>query len=107
MIRNLPHRRRYLRDAYIFPMRLVRAALKSIWPRWECNASHSFAPAWKCWDLEEKEENSAMSALVLIGAVEMSKSGDRDVAVFALGIVRDGVITGEGMLKTPPGARVS
>ena len=42
-----------------------------------------------------------MSAFVeipdeLIGAVEMSKSGDRDVAVYALGIVRDGVITGEG-----------
>ena len=42
-----------------------------------------------------------MSAFVgifneLIGAVEMSKSGDGDVAVFALGIVRDGVITGEG-----------
>jgi hypothetical protein len=66
-----------------------------------------------------------MSAFVgisdeLIGAFEMSKSGDRDVAVCALGIVRDGVITGEGpttrdafifpvrsMLKTPPGARVS
>jgi hypothetical protein len=32
----------------------------------------------------------------LIGAVEISKSGDRDVAVCALGIVRDGVITGEG-----------
>jgi hypothetical protein len=31
-----------------------------------------------------------------IGAVEMSKSDDRDVAVYALGIVRDGVITGEG-----------
>jgi hypothetical protein len=31
----------------------------------------------------------------LIGAVEMSKD-DRDVAVCALGIVRDGVITGEG-----------
>ena len=42
-----------------------------------------------------------MSAFVgisneLIGAVEMSKSGERDVAVFALGIVRDGVVTGEG-----------
>jgi hypothetical protein len=42
-----------------------------------------------------------MSAFVeisdeLIGAVEMSMSGDRDVAVCALGIVRDGVITGEG-----------
>jgi len=41
-----------------------------------------------------------MSAFVgipdeLIGAVEMSKSGDQDVAVYALGIVRDGVITGE------------
>src|SRR6201993_4168432 len=52
-------------------------------------------------DLEEKEENSTMSAFVeipdeLIGAVEMLKSGDRDVAVYALGIVRDGVITGEG-----------
>jgi hypothetical protein len=32
----------------------------------------------------------------LIGAVEMSMSDDRDVAVCALGIVRDGVITGEG-----------
>jgi hypothetical protein len=52
-------------------------------------------------DLEEKEEKSTMSASVeipdeLIGAVEMSKSGDRDVAVYALGIVRNGVITGEG-----------
>jgi hypothetical protein len=42
-----------------------------------------------------------MSAFVeisdeLIGAVEMSMSDDRDVAVCALGIVRDGVITGEG-----------
>ena len=42
-----------------------------------------------------------MSAFVeisdeLIGAVEISKSDDRDVAVYALGIVRDGVITGEG-----------
>jgi len=42
-----------------------------------------------------------MSAFVgmpdeLIGAVEMSKSGDRNAAVYALGIVRDGVITGEG-----------
>ena len=42
-----------------------------------------------------------MSAFVeisdeLVGAVEMSKSDDRDVAVYALGIVRDGVITGEG-----------
>ena len=66
-----------------------------------------------------------MSAFVeisdeLIGAVQMSKSDDRDVAVYALGIVRDGVITGEGpttraacifpvrsMLETPPGVRVS
>jgi hypothetical protein len=81
-------------------MRLRRVALKSIRPKRECNANHSFAPAWKYWDLEEKEENSRMSAFVgisneLIGAVEM-KSGDRDVAVFALGVVRDGVITGEG-----------
>ena len=42
-----------------------------------------------------------MSAFVeisdeLIGAVEMSKSDDRNVAAYALGIVRDGVITGEG-----------
>jgi hypothetical protein len=42
-----------------------------------------------------------MSALIaisdeLIGAVETPKSGDRDVAVYALGLVRDGVITGEG-----------
>ena len=42
-----------------------------------------------------------MSAFVeisdeLIGAFEMSKSDDQDVAVYALGIVRDGVITGEG-----------
>src|ERR1700727_2157834 len=29
-------------------------------------------------------------------AVEMSKTGDRDLAVCALSIVRDGVITGEG-----------
>jgi hypothetical protein len=32
----------------------------------------------------------------LIGAAEMSKRGDRDIAVYALGIGRDGVITGEG-----------
>jgi hypothetical protein len=32
----------------------------------------------------------------LIDAVEMSKTGDRDLGVCALGIVRDGVITGEG-----------
>jgi hypothetical protein len=42
-----------------------------------------------------------MSAFVeisdeLIGAVKTPISGDRDVAVYALGIVRDGVITGEG-----------
>jgi hypothetical protein len=42
-----------------------------------------------------------MSAFVeiadeLIGAVEMSRSDGRDVAVYVLGIVRDGVITGEG-----------
>ena len=42
-----------------------------------------------------------MSAFVgisdeLIGAVRTPKSGDRDVAIYALGIVRDGVITGEG-----------
>ena len=42
-----------------------------------------------------------MSAFVeivgeLIGTVEMSKSDSRDVAAFVLGIVRDGVITGEG-----------
>jgi hypothetical protein len=42
-----------------------------------------------------------MSALIaisdeLIGAIETPKSGDRDVAVYALGLVRDGVITGEG-----------
>jgi hypothetical protein len=42
-----------------------------------------------------------MSALIaisdeLIGAVETPKSGDRDVAVYVLGLVRDGVITGEG-----------
>src|SRR6202140_3766883 len=48
-----------------------------------------------------RRKNSTMSAFVeisdeLIGAVEMSMSGDRDVAVCALGIVRDGVITGEG-----------
>ena len=66
-----------------------------------------------------------MSAFVeisdeLIGAVEMSVSDELDVAVYALGIVRHGVITGEGpttrghfifpvrsMLETPPGARVS
>src|ERR1700752_5430423 len=46
-------------------------------------------------------KNSAMSAFIesydeLTGTVEMSKSDDRDVAVYALGIVRDGVITGEG-----------
>jgi hypothetical protein len=51
-------------------------------------------------DLEE-QENSTMSAFVgisdeLIGAVRTPKSGDRDVAIYALGIVRDGVITGEG-----------
>src|SRR5712671_7031642 len=48
-----------------------------------------------------RRKNCTMSAFVeisdeLIGAVEMSKSDDRDVAVYALGIVRDGVITGEG-----------
>src|ERR1700730_19417362 len=48
-----------------------------------------------------RRKNSIMSAFVeisdeLIGAVEMSMSDDRDVAVCALGIVRDGVITGEG-----------
>jgi hypothetical protein len=32
----------------------------------------------------------------LIDAIEMSMSDDREVAVYALGIVRDGVITGEG-----------
>jgi hypothetical protein len=42
-----------------------------------------------------------MSALIaisdeLIGAIETPKSGDRDVAVYALGLVRDGVIAGEG-----------
>jgi hypothetical protein len=42
-----------------------------------------------------------MSALIaisdeLIGSIETPKSGDRDVAVYALGLVRDGVITGEG-----------
>jgi predicted hotdog family 3-hydroxylacyl-ACP dehydratase len=47
-----------------------------------------------------RRKNSTMSAFVeisdeLIGAVEMSMSDDRDVAVYALGIVRDGVITGE------------
>jgi hypothetical protein len=48
-----------------------------------------------------KREHNTMSAFIgisdeMIGAVEMSKSGDRDVAAWALGIVRDGVITGEG-----------
>jgi len=42
-----------------------------------------------------------MSAFVevgneLIGTVEMPRSDSRDVAAFVLGIVRDGVITGEG-----------
>src|ERR1700692_4202497 len=42
-----------------------------------------------------------MSALIaisdeLIGAIETPKSCDRDVAVHALVLVRDGVITGEG-----------
>jgi hypothetical protein len=42
-----------------------------------------------------------MSAFVgisdeLIGAVGTPKTGDQDVAIYALGIVRDGVITGEG-----------
>jgi hypothetical protein len=32
----------------------------------------------------------------LTGAVGISKGDDRDIAVYALGIVRDGVITGEG-----------
>ena len=46
------------------------------------------------------EENGTMSAFVgisdkLIGAVGTPKSGDQDVAIYALGIVRDGVITGE------------
>jgi hypothetical protein len=48
-----------------------------------------------------EEERTAMSAFVeivdeLIGTVEMSKSDSRSVAAFVLGIVRDGVITGEG-----------
>jgi hypothetical protein len=48
-----------------------------------------------------RRKTSTMSAFVEIsdepiGAVEMSKSDDRDVAVYALGIVRNGVITGEG-----------
>jgi hypothetical protein len=47
-----------------------------------------------------RRKSSIMSAFAgisyeLIGAVEKSKN-DRDVAVCALGIVRDGVITGEG-----------
>jgi hypothetical protein len=42
-----------------------------------------------------------MSALIAIsdepiGAIGTPKSGDRNVAVYALGLVRDGVITGEG-----------
>src|SRR5260370_33460218 len=83
-----------------------------------------FAPRMKCTDMEE-ERTVQCPAFVeisdeLIGAVEMSKSDDRDVAVCALSIVRDGVITGEGpqrgaaficpvrsMLETSPGARVS
>jgi hypothetical protein len=32
----------------------------------------------------------------LIGTVEMSRSDGRDIAAYVLGIVRDGVITGEG-----------
>jgi hypothetical protein len=48
-----------------------------------------------------EEERTAMSAFVeivdeLIGTVEMSKNDSRGVAAFVLGIVRDGVITGEG-----------
>jgi hypothetical protein len=48
-----------------------------------------------------RRKNSTMSAFVeiadeLIGAVEMSISDGRDIAVYVLGIVRDGVITGEG-----------
>src|SRR5471032_1718592 len=48
-----------------------------------------------------RRKNNTMSAFVkiadeLIGAVEMSRSDGRDVAVYVLGIVRDGVITGEG-----------
>jgi hypothetical protein len=42
-----------------------------------------------------------MSALIAtsdepIGVLETPKSGDRNIAVYALGLVRDGVITGEG-----------
>src|SRR6266850_3233707 len=93
--------RSYRRDPFIFPMKSARFRSSNLYgPKWECNVNRSFAPAWKCWNLKRRK-NSTMSAFVeisdeLIGAVEMSKSDDRDVAVYALGIVRDGVITGEG-----------
>src|SRR5882762_5663715 len=93
--------RSYRRDPFIFPMKSARFRSSNLYgPKWECNVNRSFAPAWKCWNLKRRK-NCPMSAFVeisdeLIGAVEMSKSDDRDVAVYALGIVRDGVITGEG-----------
>src|SRR6266850_5378270 len=93
--------RSYRRDPFIFPMKSARFRSSNLYgPKWECNVNRSFAPAWKCWNLKRRK-NSTMSAFVeisdeLIGAVEMSKRGDRDIAVYALGIVRDGVINGEG-----------
>jgi hypothetical protein len=64
-----------------------------------CNVDRSLAPVWICWKRERK--NNTMSAFVeiadeLIGTVEMSGSDGLDIAVYFLGIVRDGVITGEG-----------
>ena len=73
----------------------------STWPNGFVTLTTRLRPHGNAGILKEKEENSTMSAFVeisdeLIGAADMSKSGDRDVSVYALGIVRDGVITGEG-----------
>src|ERR1700674_4151873 len=48
-----------------------------------------------------RRKNNTMSAFFeiadeLIGGLEISRSDGRDIAVYVLGIVRDGVITGEG-----------
>jgi hypothetical protein len=48
-----------------------------------------------------RRKNNTMSAFVeiadeLIGGLEISRSDGRNIAVYVLGIVRDGVITGEG-----------
>jgi hypothetical protein len=80
-------------------MKSTRSALKSIRPKGDVTLIARLRPHEMRGSGRRK--NSTMSAFVeisdeLIGAVEMSMSDDRDVAVCALGIVRDGVITGEG-----------